>query len=264
MSDQKRPESLLTDDLRKRIEEIDKSSQFNAQGRETYFVPRKSLESEDPQLVETQKKQSAKDRKIDIEKRHSPLENYNERPENIIRPRKAAVSPFTDEQKKEITATVDQIKTEHDLHERLIRRKEKEYLKTQNKLIKKINRYERKINIYQEKGRHDDVEKTMEIKDNLANELKFIQDGFKNISQTFSPNMSLDERRRKIYNNAYNAETNRVRKIVKARQESKTGNGLNWSNHVADSNLVMPDKNAALPERKRVKTWKEEIEEFDD
>lgn len=260
MSDEKRTESLLVDDLRKRIDEIDKSNQFNAQANANYIVPRRR----DGNVEEVVKKPVVKEKKTIVENRYSSLENYNEAPENIYRPRKKVPSAFTDEQQKMISESVELIRNEHDAKERFIKKEEKRLLKDQNKIIKKINKYDRKINLYQQKENYDEAQKTMELKERLTSELKEIQQNFKEITMSFSPGMSLDERRRKIYNNAYNAETNRVRKMINARQKAEKGNGLNWESHVEYSDMVQPDKNAGTPERKRERSWEEELEAFGD
>gem|GEM_PF-5962494 len=222
MSNQNKTNDSLQNDLRRRMNEIDKSSEFNSQGREHYFTPRR----ENNEIDEI--KNSLKQKDFQLERKYKPIENYNKNTPTIIKPRRKTNSPFSEEQKKHITESVELIKTEYDIKNKFIKQEEKKHLKNQDRIIKKINKFDRKIQIFQEKGSIDEAAKTIDLKEELQNRLYAIQEDFKNISMTFDQNMSLVDRRKKIYNNALKAQTNRARKIIELRNKSskKNANGI--------------------------------------
>lgn len=250
MSNQNKTNDSLQDDLRRRMNEIDKSSEFNAQGREHYFTPRREND-----VIDENKNLS--------KQKNFQFENYDKNNPTIIKPRKRTNSPFSEEEKKHITESVELIKTEYNIRNKFIKQEEKKHLKNQDRIIKKINKFDRKIQIFQEKGSIEEAAKTIDLKEELQNRLYAIQEDFKNISMTFDQNMSLVDRRKKIYNNALKAQTNRARKIIELRNKSskKNANGVfHWGNYINESSFVQPDKNAGVPERKRESSWTEEIE----
>ncbi len=185
--------------------------------------------------------------------------------EQVFKPRKEKNMPFSDEEIKEIEKTISDIRYEIRQKDKFVQKEEKKLIKEGYKLTKLVTKTSKKLNNMLEKGSfsNSDIEKTLELKENYVSKLKEIHDNIKTVASKYTPEMSLQERRKQIYNDAYNAETERAQKIISWRENVKLGKSeFNWGNHVDDSDKVMPDKNASLEERKRQANWEEEVKKF--
>ncbi|QEH62232.1 hypothetical protein SCHIN_v1c10390 [Spiroplasma chinense] len=233
MSDLKEKQNLLSDDAKKRLEEIKRSDDLvKANSATNYFVPKRKV-------VEEQV----------ISEAHE-----------VIKPRKRKNLPFSEDEKTHIKEVVEEVKQELKTREVTLQKDQKKLFKEGHKISKMVSKVNKKIEVMKTKGYDEEViERTLELKEDYVNKLKQIHEEIEVINSSYDPNMSLKDRRRQIYNNAYSAETERARKLIK----NAGSNKMSWSDHKNDSDFVQPDKDAYLPERKRTKSWEEEVEDID-
>ncbi|AOG60758.1 hypothetical protein SHELI_v1c08090 [Spiroplasma helicoides] len=236
MGNEKETKSLLNSNVKDRIEEIKNTERLMNPKPVQYFIP------------------SRKD------------ERKKEQKENLIliKPRKVKDLPFNAEQKKNIEQTVTTIQEEYKKADRIVHKEQKSLIKEGQKVSKLVSKFDRKIERMRQRGYdEDEISKTIDMKDDYINKLNEIQENLENITATFYPNMSLQERRSKIYNKAFNAETARVNRLMNLRNsDNKNKHSFNWSNHINASDFVQPDKAAALEERKRDSSWTQEVDKF--
>ncbi|AHI53232.1 hypothetical protein [Spiroplasma culicicola] len=240
MSQSKENQNLLSDLAKKRLDEIKRSEELmgNSAASQQYFIPKRK----DNQEVEIVKKTD----------------------ESIIKPRKHKNLPFSSEEKTEIQKTFSEVKSDLKEKEKANSKLEKQLIKEGYKISKMVKKTTKKINQMIEKDvDQEDIEKTIELKDNYVDQLKEIHENIKVVNSNYDINMTLKDRRKQIYSNAYNAETERARKLMAMREKGYDG-GFNWQNHVEDSEFVQPDKNAGLQERKKTRSWEERIKDHED
>ncbi|AGR41562.1 hypothetical protein [Spiroplasma taiwanense] len=209
---------------KKRLDEIKKSNEIMGKNSESsnFFIPKR------------------KNTNLDLESNSE-----------IIKPRKRKNLPFTEEQKKEIEETVSNVKQEFKDIEIQNKMLEKKLVKEEQKLTKLIYKTSKKISNLLDKNKEDELEKTLELQDEYFSALEKIQDDIDTIVLG-EANISLQQRRKHIYNNAYNAETERARRII----EMRKNRDMAWSNQIkSDSKKESP---------REVKSWKERLGLDDD
>ncbi|QGS52311.1 hypothetical protein [Spiroplasma tabanidicola] len=189
----------------------------------------------------------------------------NEGKPTLIKPRRKQEPLVSKEERKELEKTISDVTAElREKNENIIKQ-HKKLMKEENKFNKLVNKYSKKIEVMKNKGYSEEkVEKTIELKENYKNKLNQIHQNllFVEAHQTFDPNMSLKDRRKQIYNNAYNSETRRAQKLIALREAANNKKqAFNWESHVDYSESVkpQPDKNAG---HKREGSWDDELERF--
>ncbi|QBQ08076.1 hypothetical protein SGLAD_v1c08770 [Spiroplasma gladiatoris] len=239
MDKDKNTQSLLKADPQKRFEEIKKSDELIKGVNEKEFIRPSRLD----QQINGQKNEDV----------------------NIIKPRKKQEPNFSAPERNELEKTIGELTTElRDKHEKIIK-KQKMLMKEENKVNKLLNKYSKKIEVMKNKGVSEEkVEKTIELKEIYENKLSQIHQNLKLVDpqQTFDQNMSLKDRRKKIYDNAYNSETRRAQKLVAMREAALSNKkAFNWESHVDYSESVKPEKQDNSIHRRKG-SWAKEVEKY--
>ncbi|WP_338984816.1 hypothetical protein [Spiroplasma endosymbiont of Diplazon laetatorius] len=147
----------------------------------------------------------------------------------LIKPRKKKNLPFTNEQQKEIEKTMSDIQTEYKEIQKEKKTVEKKLIKEEQKLSRLIVKTNKKISSLIDKEDDEKLEKTVELQAQYLNAFDKIHDDIDTL--VLSENkISLEDRRKHIYNNAYNAETERARRLVQLRNNNKAS----WTNQIKE------------------------------
>ncbi|AKX33814.1 hypothetical protein SLITO_v1c01480 [Spiroplasma litorale] len=211
---------------KKRLEEVKKSNELmgiDENIKDSYFVPSRKNPKNKNELLD-----------IQVQK--------------LITPRKKKTLPFSKDQKKEIEHTITLVKNEFKEKEKNEERFEKQLAKERNKVEKLITKSSKKLSSLIKTDNFDieEVESTLELHDNYLKKMEEIEDGI-NTLVLKNPNLPLKERRKFIYKRAYNAETERARKLL----IMKKNNTMNW----ADQNYVEEKKGP----KRGPSGWKERL-----
>ncbi|QHX36958.1 hypothetical protein [Spiroplasma sp. BIUS-1] len=202
---------LESDQAKKRLEEIKQSnSLMNSQmTANNFYVPKRKVSN-----------------------------SGNEQTE-IIKPRKKKNLPFTDSQQKEIEKTISNIQSEYRENEKEKKIVEKKLIKEEIKLSRLISKTNKKIGSLIDKENKEQLEKTVELQESYLNAFDKLHDDIDTL--VLSENkISLEDRRKHIYNNAYNAETERARKLVQLRNSNKA----NWTNQLKENKKTVSKRNS--------------------
>ncbi|AKU79396.1 hypothetical protein [Spiroplasma turonicum] len=209
---------------KKRFEEVKNSDKLmgsDKSDKEEYYIPKRKFLNED--IKHNQK-------------------------EKLITPRKKKNLPFTKDQKKEIEQTVTLVKKEYKTKTKEEEKFEKKLLKERNKVEKIVIKASKKLEslVKTEEVDFKEVEQTLELHDNNIEKINQIDNELNTLILS-NPQLSLKDRRKFIYKKAYNAETERARRLLEMKNKKQMG----WS----DQNFV--------EEKKEVKRgpsgWKERL-----
>ncbi|AGR42427.1 hypothetical protein [Spiroplasma diminutum] len=157
----------------------------------------------------------------------------------LIKPRKKKNLPFTDEQQKEIEETMTNIQTEYKQIEKSNRTFEKKLFKEELKISRLISKTNKKIGSLIAQENEEELEKTVKLQAEYLRVFDKIHDDIDTIILRDNK-ISLGDRRKHIYNNAYNAETERARKLVELRNKNKSS----WSNQIKNELKVEPKRSS--------------------
>ncbi|AUM62944.1 hypothetical protein [Spiroplasma monobiae] len=175
----------------------------------------------------------------------------NDAQTTFIKPRKKKNLPFSNEQQKEIEKTMLDVRSEYRDNLKEKKTVEKKLLKEEIKLSRLISKTNKKIGTLIDKENTGELEKTVEMQSEYLNAFDKIHDDINTL--VLSENkISLEDRRKHIYNNAYNAETERARKLVQLRNENRAS----WTNQIKESK-----KNVS---KRKSNNWMERLGILDD
>ncbi|AUB31986.1 hypothetical protein [Spiroplasma floricola] len=139
---------------------------------------------------------------------------------SLIKPRKKKNLPFTDQQQKELEKTISDITNEYKDIEKEQKNIEKKLLKEEVKISRLITKTNRRIRSLIDKEDMEQLEKSVDLQEQYIKAFDKVQEGI-NTLVLRENNISLGERRKYIYNKAYNAETERARRLVELRNSNK-------------------------------------------
>ncbi|ALD66779.1 hypothetical protein [Spiroplasma cantharicola] len=146
---------------------------------------------------------------------------------DIIKPRKKKNLPFSPEQQKEIEETITNIQSEYREFDKSSKIFEKRLLKEEQKLSRLILKTNRKIGSLIFKEDTEQLEKTVELQEEYLKAFDKVHDNIDTIALR-EQNVSLRDRRKHIYSKAYNAETERARRLIELRNKNRA----TWTNQI--------------------------------
>ncbi|WP_339020643.1 hypothetical protein [Spiroplasma endosymbiont of Atherix ibis] len=166
---------------------------------------------------------------------------------SLIKPRKKKNLPFTDQQQNELEKTILDITNEYKDIEKEKKIIEKKLLKEEVKISRLITKNNRRIRSLIDKEDVQQLEKSVDLQEQYLKAFDKIQDGI-NTLVLRENNISLEDRRKYIYNKAYNAETERARKLVELRNSNKE----TWASQIKKEKQQQEGKRSSDDWRERL------------
>ncbi|WP_342258854.1 hypothetical protein [Spiroplasma endosymbiont of Dioctria linearis] len=169
----------------------------------------------------------------------------------IIKPRKKKSLPFSPEQQKEIEETITNLQSEYREFDKSNKIFEKRLLKEEQKLSRLILKTNRKIGSLIFKQDTNQLERTVELQEEYLKAFDKVHDNIDTIVLR-EQNISLQDRRKHIYSKAYNAETERARKLIELRNKNRA----TWTNQIK--------KEVKENSKRKSENWMERLGILDD